>query len=62
MEDIIMLWVNIMKLAFEISLGTIKNESVKAKYGEILVTIAAQIVNIYGLNAVGEKAAEIRTI
>lgn len=51
-----------MKLAFEISLGTIKNETVKAKYGDILITIAAQIANIYGLNAVSTKAAEIRTI
>lgn len=51
-----------MKLAFEISLGTIKNETVKAKYGEILVTIAAQIANIYGLNAVSNKASEIRTV
>lgn len=57
-----MLWVNIMKLAFEISLGTIKNETVKGKYGEILVTIAAQIVNIYGLNTVSARASEIRGI
>lgn len=57
-----MLWVNLMKLAFEISLGTIKSETTKAKYGDILVTIAAQIVNIYGINAVTKKATEISSL
>ena len=57
-----MIWINIMKLAFEISLGTIKNESVRAKYSEILVTIAAQIANIYGLHVVNDKASQIREL
>lgn len=55
-----MLWINIMKLAFEISLGTIKSEATKAKYGNILVTIAAQIANIYGVDVVTVKASEIK--
>ena len=57
-----MFWVNIMKVAFTISLSAIKNEANRAKYGDILVTIAAQIVNIYGIDAVNAKANEIRYI
>jgi len=55
-----MLWIKIMKLAFEISLGTIKSEATKTKYSNILITIAAQIANIYGVDAVTVRASEIK--